>query len=311
MNVSEWIDRLEKTFSENGVIGNSLLEVIKAEIDYKPFITKTFKGYLVLTDSFLSFFFDTLKFAEDQFHERAAGTITNHYPFVLWIFSTAFRKFRAAENLLLCGYSFSGYALIRDLKDQAIILGAIGNNITTYPKVSGVQQNEEEIENDLAKLHEIKKRRKKEEKKVFNQMIRSESGLPKDCRQELELWENLFHVEVHGSRLNIAYEFEDWIKGKTDLPIIPNPTLDKVSMYLNRSNEIGWMLLKTLPLLQLSSGAFGTDWSKKWKVLDESFQVAIEGLEQAGKKFASAIICLIESKFSFQPEKTCYAEITE
>jgi hypothetical protein len=229
---------------------------------------------------------------------------------VLWIFSTVFRKFRAAENLLLCGYSLSGYGLLRDLKDQAIILGAIGNNITTYPKVSGVQQNEEEIKSELTKLHDIKRRRKKEEKKVFNQMLRSESGLPKDCRQELELWENLFHVEVHGSRLSIAYEFEDWIKGKTHLPIIPKPTLDKVSMYLNRSNEIGWMVLRTLPLLQLSAGAFGPEWSKKWNVLDDSFRGAVERLEQAGEKIASAIIYLIESKFSFQPEETYYAEVT-
>lgn len=311
MNVSECIDRLEKTFSEKGVTGNSLLGVIEAEKDYKPFIIKTFHGYLVLTDSFLSFFFDTLKLAEAQFRTRAARIITNHYPFVLWIFSTVFRKFRAAENLLLCGYSLSGYGLLRDLKDQAIILGAIGNNITTYPKISGVQQNEEEIKTDLAKLHDIKKGRKFEENKVFNQMIRSQSGLSNDCRKELELWENLFHVEVHGSRLSVAYEFENWIKGKNNLPIIPKPTLDKNSMYINRSNEIGWMLLRTLPVLQLSAGAFGLDWSKKWNVLDESFRVSVNRLAQAGKKIGSAIICLIDSKFSFQPEETYYHEITE
>jgi hypothetical protein len=110
MTISECLERLENTFSKNGIIGNSLVEVIHAERDYKTFIIDSFGGYLILNDSFLSFFFDTLQLAEVQFRKWTVGTIiTNHYPFVLWNFTTAFRRFRAAENLLLCGYSLSGY----------------------------------------------------------------------------------------------------------------------------------------------------------------------------------------------------------
>lgn len=205
----------------------------------------------------------------------------------------------------------SGYALLRDLKDQAIILGAIGNEISTYPQANGILANEEDTKGEEIQLRDITKRRKKEEKRIFNLMTRSESGLPREYREELALWENLFHVEVHGSRLSIAKEIGSWIKGKNYLPTIPKPDLDAVSMYLNRSNEIGWMLLRTFPLLQLRAGMFGPDWSKKWNVLDVSFRAAVERLGQAGKKIAHAIICLIDSKFSFQPEETYYDEITE
>ena len=70
---------------------------------------------------------------------------------------------------------------------------------------------------------------------------------------------------------------------------------------MNRSSELGWLILRLLPYLQMTESAFGDGWHRKYLVLDESFRFMVHGLTKLGKKIGEAFITLVDEKFSFKP----------
>jgi hypothetical protein len=209
---------------------------------------------------------------------------------------TLFRSVRAAENLFTTGYPLDGYALLRDIKDRTIFIAAIAHGITSLSKIFGLD-SQQPINKET--YEKIKKQRKNEEYKILKKMIRKDSGLNPDILNELQLWEQFFNEEVHGSKLTYFSDGGEWLQGKRQLSIGPVPVDRAIAMYMNRSAEIGWLVTKIFPLLQLESFSFGEDWAKKWIVLDDSFRIMIKGLEMLEKKIATAFISFVDTKFSF------------
>jgi hypothetical protein len=58
------------------------------------------------------------------------------------------------------------------------------------------------------------------------------------------------------------------------------------SMFLNRSTESNWMILRLLPYMRKQETVGNEDWAKKWKILDESFRFMTDGLAGLRKKIA-------------------------
>ena len=96
------------------------------------------------------------------------------------------------------------------------------------------------------------------------------------------------------------------MKGEKPLSLGPLPEEKTIGMYMNRNNEISWIILRTLPFLQLEPRAFGKEWARKWHVLDDSFGITIEELGNINKKIAWAVIALVDRKFRFTPEETYF-----
>jgi hypothetical protein len=306
MNAENW-KKLEENFSEDGVVGGSLLEVMGHEKNYSTFVVNDFNWYLVLAESFQAYLLQTLRIAESRYRAVFATSPEQYYCETLLLHSVNFRSVRAAERVFLQGYPLSGFSLLRDVKDRALFLGAMSAGFTSYSKVFGSDQVDEKLKSDpKAYRRHVRNRRKREQTRVLDFMLRKNSGLPQEHLAELEQWEDLFHIEVHGARLTTSTDTFRWVSEPSELPLLPDfdPKSKSVLMYINRSLEINWMLLRTLPFLQLGERAFGPEWSKKWWILDESFKEAI----QIGKKIASAITHLLQVKFPFSPEITYYTE---
>lgn len=306
MDVAEWQRRLENYFMVDGVTGKPLIPVLNMESDYGIYVVERFKGQFVLMDSFFGFFVETINKAVKFASLKKWPPEYSYYPLVLHYYVTIFRSFRAAENLLKSGYPLDGYALLRDLKDRAIFVGALVHGKTSFQKLSGVLENQFVTSITEKEYQRIKKRRKDEECRVLNEMIRRKSGLPADVQKELEIWENLFHEGVHGSRLTFARDI-GWLQGKRPLSLGPIPDEGSIAPYINRASEIGWLFLRTFPFLQLEPNAFGKEWREKWTVLDDSFLIMIQALEKAGKKIGQAIPVLVNMKFTF-PDDLYYHE---
>lgn len=304
MNVSEWQKRLERTFSSKGIIGPRLVDIINQENECGNYVINTFHGYRVLQDSFFDFFIDTLQKAGHFAREHGVPREATYYNITLLSQLTIFRSFRAAENLLLKGYPLDGYALLRDLKDRAIFQAAIMQGVTTFKKLHGydiLETAKGNLSSDSELYKKAKKQQKIQEHKVLELFLGEKAGFDKDTFDELNRWEKMFHEEVHGSRFTFAIEGGDWLRGKSPITTGPLPNTTAIAMYLNRSNEIGWMLLRTLPVLQLKPNALGDEWSSKWHVLDDSFRYSITSFAKMGKKIGHAILKLIDSKFNFNP----------
>ena len=295
MDVAEWQKRLVDYFTINGMVGQNLLEIYDQEKACGEYFANTFHGQVVLIDSFQSFYIETIKNAFDWVNANGWPEDCENYSQILFYYIITFRSFRACENLLLNGYPLDGYALLRDLKDRSIFLAGIAHNITTFPALFGY----EGITSITAEEYpEIKRRRKKEEYRVLNIMIRKGSRLPDKTITELELWEQLFNEEVHGSKFSFFTEVRDWIEKKS-LTIGPSPTESSMAMYMNRACEIGWLLVRLLPYLQIEKNAFGDSWAEKHYVLDDSFRYMQMGLSKKGKKIGDAFIKFVDEKFSF------------
>jgi len=201
--------------------------------------------------------------------------------------------------LFTSGYPLDGYALLRDIKDRSIFLAAIISGITSLSKIFGYIGNIALTDETYKKL---KAERKKEEFRVLDLTIRKKSGLKKDMLVVLQKWENLFHEEVHGSKLTFYSEGGKWLRGEMPLSIGPVPIEESCGMYMNRACELGWLVVRLLPYLQIAPNSFGSKWSEKWYVLDDSFRIMIKGLEKLGKKIATAFEYFIDVKFPFNPD---------
>lgn len=309
MDVAEWQSRLESYFMVDGKTGGSLLKVLKMESDYGRYVIEKFKGQFALIDSFFGFFIETVNAAGKAVkisHLEKWPSEYSQYPLVLLHYVTIFKSFRAAENLLKSGYPLDGYALLRDLKDRAILVGALVHGKTSFQKLLGILEDRPLPSITEEEYKRIKKRRKDEERRIFNEMIRKKSGLPTDVLKELEFWESLFHEEVHGSRLTFSKGL-GWLRGTEPLFLGPVPKDDSIAMYMNRASEIGWLFLRTFPFLQLEPNAFGEEWREKWTVLDDSFRIMIQALEKIGKKIAQVFPILVDTKFKF-PDDLHYHE---
>jgi hypothetical protein len=305
--------RLDEAFNEDGVVGGKLLKVIKAEEGFSIHVSNNYNIYHKLTGSFLSFFMQTLEIAEHYKNTKKQKTGIWYVPLLLDQ-TTTFRVFRAAENLLFKGYPLSGYSILREVKDRAIVYGAIANNITNYEKSYGIggmdlqkhQESSKEKWDEIKVV--IKKNRKKEEQRIFKKMLGSESGMPKKHQKELLSWIEDFHLEVHGSRFSYVDQGLNWISGQSKFPILPELDRVSISLYMYTSNKIGWMLLRALTFLQPIPKAFGEEWCKKWQILDESFLAMMEVLKETREEIANSFKYFIKNKFNFAPDRTFYKE---
>lgn len=297
MDVTEWQKCLEDNFTINGVIGGNLLEVLDRERTCGKYFTNTFHGQSILIDSFQSFYIETIRNALHWVAKHGWPDGAENYAPILLFYVTMFRRFRACENLLLKGYPLDGYALLRDLKDRAILLAGVAHNITTLPSFFGYGGAKALTDEDWKKA---KKDRKAEERRLLNRIIRKQSGLPAEIMKELEIWEQLFHEEVHGSKLSFSIELGDWIKGTATPSIGPSPKEAAMAMYMNRVSEVAWLLVRLFPYLQPAENAFDGEWHRKHKILDESFRYAQQGLSSLGKRIGEAFIRFVHEKFSFK-----------
>jgi len=312
MDKEEWQTRLESAFEERGIVGGRLSPILQLERAHSDHVLQRFHPYLVLADSFLSFFLETLAVAQ----KRVGQTRDSERPFyrsVMRGYAILFQKFRATENLLLSGYPLSGYALLRDVKDQAIIHAALARGDVRYVEVIGLEgvtvpKDGTCLAERLERYRTITNNRKRCERRIFKQTTGITSGFDEPTQLQFRRWDMLFNMEVHGGRLSGVQQGSGWLKGSGRLPIAPCPDDQTINLYMHRLAEIGWMVLRVLPFLQVTPGAFGEVWAQKWRLLDQSLSDVVAQAGKTGNQLAPALADLVSEKFAFHPDATSYRE---
>jgi hypothetical protein len=299
----EWQQKLEDNFSYRGVVGGKLLPLVMEQerLCGAQFI-RTFHGHRIHTDSFLDFFAQTLDSTAALRYQIGWPQDTPYYVPCLLGFVTQFRGMRAAEILSVNGYPLDGYALQRNLKDQAIFIGSVVTAISSFPALYGLKRTAGAKQPWSEEDHErVFRDRLDEEARVLDHTIGRRSGLAEEHINALGRWNRLFNVQVHGARLASMREADALVMNKKSFSVGPRIDNGGSAMYMNRSNEVAWMMLRTLPFLQLEDAPFDKSWQEKWTVLDESLRSTVEGLGDLGKKIAPAFIAMIDSKFGASP----------
>ncbi len=294
MSVGTWQRRLEETFRLEREAHQPIWWVAEQESDFARQVEDHLAGHVALLDAWHAFFAATLHVSLSSMPSE--GDTTTYWGAVISEYLTAFRDFRAAELVFRSGYPLAGYRILRDLKDRAVFMAAIAAGHSSWSALHGLPSQNETAD-------EVRKAMVKEERRVLELMIRTESGLSESTLEWLRRWEALFHREVHGATLTWAAMLGPWVKGE---PLTLGPKLEERagSAYTNRACEVSWMWLRLLPYLQLAPEAYGQAWSRKWRILDESFDFMESDLRDIGKhEIVDAVLELMREKFPFDP--TC------
>jgi len=62
------------------------------------------------------------------------------------------------------------------------------------------------------------------------------------------------------------------------------------------------MMHRLLPFMRRAETPKDAEWDRKWKLLDDSFKMMVDGLAGLGKKIAPAMVELVNTKFAFAPD---------
>ena len=294
-------------FASRGAVGGTFLsEILNLEDDYANTVLAIVPGYWVLMDSFHDFFIQTLSSSGPRPAEKHGTEHAGWYPRLGQYALSSFRRFRAGDVLLRKGYPLLGYSLLRDLKDAALGLAALAAQETSVRALEGLRDGDV-IEDTAGFRKRLRKQRVQEEKRIRTVMLGEDSGLDEATREQLRRWQQLFDVEVHGSRLSMTSEGRESLRGKRGVSIGPCPDEGAISVFANASRQVAWMHLKTFPVLQLKPHTLTGQWEQKWRLLDEAFRFHMHCLGGIGRPVADAIIKLVDAKFDFDLG-THYAE---
>jgi hypothetical protein len=294
MNIKEWQNRLESEFLNLGPLGTELAAIAKYETLHCERITNDFHGFRVLIHSFYELYLRTLlDIKENDIPNKVPHEYRNYFLTFL-TYAITFKNIRASEVLFLTGYPLDAFALLRDLCERVLFLGAIINKYTSFSLLFGADAMNEKIADEFQVYNKVILLRKHQEKKAIRKMLR---GIDKDNLRELSILKKLLNEEVHSSRLSLTFSLYDYSQKNI---LGPNFNSQTCALYMNRVVEICWMLLRTLPFLQPKPGYFETSWIRKWELLDESFEFMINSLNE-GADIALAIKELISKKYPFNP----------
>lgn len=302
--VGDWQKRLGDAFGGDPVVGPNLLEIIGGEAATGILAAHNFEGFFTLSSAFQSFYLESLRVLERRL---ALPNFRWYWPIVFTHIAT-FKLFRSAETLFLRGYPLVGHSLFRDVRDRAFMLAAVARGLLTFQEANGYQPAASE-KLTRSEARAAVNARKTADRKIAKDTIGSNSGFSADQQEMLESWTQLFHLEIHGSRLTFALDLGNWLEVGGSLPLTPTaPDGRPAAVYLTRFEEVAWMTTRLLPLLQIKPGEFGDNWEKRWRVLDESFEQALGGRNGSAGEFAQIVCELLTRKFPFSPTATAYAE---
>jgi len=300
--IKKWQDGLFDAFRHNGVLGDRYFGPV---LELEPlvggvFVEKYF-GHRVLTDSFMDFFGETLS-KQGEFNSKNGWPQDRpYYVTCLMMYLTMFRSLRAAEVAALNGYPLQGYIVQRSLKDQAFILCGAANNLATFGELFGWDGIEGEGKWTEEQQAQIVKNRMKIEDKLSRKILGEKSGFSLEVRKELESWSRLFNTEAHRGLFTL-FRASHLLLDRQRMVVGPANDEMSESMYMNRCTEVCWMMHRLLPFMRRAETPKDAEWDRKWKLLDDSFKMMVDGLAGLGKKIAPAMVELVNTKFAFAPD---------
>jgi hypothetical protein len=298
--IKAWQERLEKAFGQDGVVGGRFLRVArKREQDTGAAFVDKFHGHRILTDSFMDFFGETLRFQSFFNGQQGWPKAQPHYVSSLMMYLTLFRTMRSAELLSENGYALRAYAIQRSIKDQLWILCAAANGMATFAELFGF---EGKVDKKLTDDDEeaIFKAQLNTENSIRKQIVGDKSGLSAETQAQLLKWERMFNKEVHRAQYSMYRAMHRLLVLK-DYDVALGPQTDDLSeaMFLNRSMELNWLALRLLPFVRRADTPMNEGWLRRWQILEESFQFMFKGFSELGKAIAPAYHELLEAKFKF------------
>ena len=275
-----------------GVIDFRNLKLLEAQENrFEADLQRRLRGYAKITDASVCLFVDFCRELNQQQKTTDPPHANVSYRIFIARLINSFHAIRGSNLAARQGYPFAGFTILRNVFDVLVGTAATIRGITSFGALEGLSTDG----NQDAKL--IKRRRKEEEFKVQREAFGPTSNLPAETIAQLKTLDDVFDWETHGARLSMARN-ADWISGETSLDVSPAFKAEEYAMYLNRHDEISWMLHRLMPVAQLSD--FSEEWKHKWRILNVARRRAVSALTtQLQKPIGAAFVNFVEAKFPF------------
>lgn len=284
---------LEAVADEDGVPFGRLKRYRHSECRHIQEMQSQNLGTLLLFRAFQSLFLETPELINTMWTSECAQAQLTFYTRFVPKLLNAFHHLSASELAARHGYPLPAYTILRNAFDHLVLISAAMQGITDFYKIEGSAQGNNLPARDARKL------RVDIERYVRRMMTGAESGLTENSIEKLQLWDDLFDLEVHGANLSFSTAI-GWIQGNEPLHIHPEYQPVAVSLYANRLCEVAWMAHRLLPLLQHSALEFPQKWADNWRIVDGHFEDRLRSFaEQQVEKVSLAVIDLVKAKFPF------------
>ncbi|HEY4760240.1 MAG TPA: hypothetical protein VIH42_06650, partial [Thermoguttaceae bacterium] len=135
MDNVQWQRRLEKLLTDSPELQDALSTLRAAEEEHEAEVLGKLFGYQAISNCFQGFAANTVSTVENQLREHPLVSRPRNYILLLLRVVACFRVFRAANNTFLRGYPLPGFALLRNVKDWALMIAAVGNGLTTLTAI--------------------------------------------------------------------------------------------------------------------------------------------------------------------------------
>jgi hypothetical protein len=292
--MAEWAERIDTAFmGEGGIVGGDhLMDLTKHEEAMSKHLMRQFRGYLRLMDAFFDFYVETLRETSRREETKWPDKII---VFTLTHVATLWR-FRASYSCFWKGYYEDARSLLRAVLENAFLIAALQRQIIEIKELFGDGASLQRSNISEEKIYKLIRKRISEcDKKVRSTMIGHSSGLNSEAQQDLDLFVQGLHMAVHKSQTNFLWGFKKWFY-KEPLTFFPPWDESLANLYLNSSSFLGWMILRTLPLLQLEDGEFSDHWMTRYQVLNESFKDMVASFPD---RLGRSVEEFLQKKFDF------------
>lgn len=288
---------LRSTFGDDDVVAQRLRPLEEAEEEGGALLL-AYPGLTRIVDRVVLFLLETMRLAEtDRLRARAA----QHpwYGPLLLDFTSHVKRLRASYRLLQSGYPPFALALVRDLRERALLYAAILHGATTIREILGLPPDPPAGETPTPfDPRSVAKARQTNQRAALAAIDGQQSEL--EFAAQLVRLKDVLHSEVHGSLLT-GTEGDAFMRGGP-LPIFPSPTPESVIACLSLLLTAAHYLVRTLPVLQLDPAAFGAEWVERWRVMDRILSWALA----SERPISAATNELTEKKLAFDPETHAY-----
>jgi hypothetical protein len=280
--LEKWIARVDETFRGPSKKVEKLADV---EQRLRQELQEKFNFLIPLVDSFLDFYLETF----ESMKNRSKTDWSRMKAFFTSMHISTFWRFRSSYNLFWNGYYIDAASLLRAVFENVLQIAALQMGIISLDEIlGGVREDAKEI-SDEGLIKYIRELNKKLDGEIYVNLIGNRSGLTPEAQEEFERFMRLLHSAVHKCKTNIIWYYGPWVKGERAMPVFPEYTEELVRFYVIFSTYIAWMVVRTLPLLQLRDREFSEEWHTKYQVLDGFLQELVAdfkgSLERPIKEF--------------------------
>lgn len=295
--IPEWQRRLEIHFLEDIHLGPKANAIAALELGAYDKFENKYVGHSRLSDSCTIFFLDTLQKANTQ--TPSSGTVDTYSALITIDLMMMLRRLRASALLAGNGYQGPAFSLLRDVKDKCLQLSAYFQGQVSYDALSGVDKNTSSKATKQEMRNRARKVRIAAEKSVTEQMLDFSDFTDTTHRELLDIWQDSFDRENHGSSISASSATVSWHSEHQPLYLVNTNDESLSALYMNRFYDAGWMFHRLLPNLQGDTLQFDCEWKYRWDILDHSFWMMQDGLAGIGKPIGSAIVNFIDKRFPF------------